>query len=429
MSSILSKAKTSQKHVLPFLIGIAVIVGIFAIYSSKAAQTCITTLNPGADVSSAIGAATPGSTICLHGGNYQGFRIDASRTNKSNYVTITSSEGETAVFTSNLTFDNARYIRLQNLKFNDGLVFRPAGSNIEIKNNEITGSTGVTMFGDYRSPADSGNSSCPCNIYGVLIEGNNIHDIDYEGAQGLGGGVGIGGFGDVYNVTVKNNSIKSPASDYIQSGIIHDWTVDGNTFLGPSLQFPNHPTDHQDLWQIFGCDTGCYDTNHLIYNITFTNNIARNTMTAESLLFQTAYFQNVRVENNLFDKDSRGTTIQIYNTNGLVYKNNTHIEEGESVDAGQGAIFRDGGGTAGANYQITNNIFIKVRGSAVALGTEGRAGSWGTYDYNVTNDGSASGVNSIKNWSPNWVNTTYYEPIGLPYLAGYRFNGGESTNI
>ena len=398
------------------------IFGGLLVIPGRAAQNCTSTLNPGADVSSAIGAASSGSTLCLKGGNYTGFRIDASRTNKSSYVTVTSIEGETATFNGSITFDNAKFVRLQKLKIVGGLVFRPAGNNIEIIGNEITGDTGVTLFGDYRPPAESGNSSCPCKISDVLIEGNNIHDIDYSGAQGLGSGVGVGGFGDVYNVIVRGNTIKSTASDYIQSGMIHDWTVDGNTFLGPSLQFPNHPSDHQDLWQIFGCDTGCYDINHLIYNITYTNNIARNTGTAESLLFQTAYFQNVKIENNLFDKDSRGTTIQIYNTNGLSYKNNTHIEEGESSAAGQGAIFRDGGGLAGANYQITNNIFIKLRGSAVAIGTEGRAGSWGTYDFNVTNDGSAPGANSIKNWSPSWVDAIYYEPVGLPFVAGYRYN-------
>ena len=402
--------------------------GTYLLFNSKAAQTCTTTLTAGSNVSTAIANAASGSTICLRGGNYSGFRIDAASTNKSNYVTVTSVDGETANFTSYLLFDNAKYIRLQNLKIDGGINFRPAGSFIEIKNNEITNGSGVILFGDNRPPAQSGSASCPCSIHDVNIEGNNIHDIQYDEANwGLGSGVGVGGYGDAYNVTVKNNTIKSAASDYIQSGMIHDWTVDGNTFLGPSLQFPNHPTDHQDLWQIFGCDVGCYDTNHLIYNITYTNNVARNTGTAESLLFQTAYFRNVRVENNLFDKDSRGTTVQIYNTDGLIYRNNTHIEEAATADGNQAAMFRDGGGTAGQNYQVDHNIFIKLQGLAGAISTENRAASWGTYDYNVSNDSSASGTNSIQNWTPNWVNTTDYEPVGLPYLAGYRKPSQTST--
>lgn len=397
-------------------------VGIYFLVNSFAISvSCSNTLTPGSNVASAIASASSGSTICLQGGNYSGFRIAKEGTNKTSYVTIISVPGQTANFTGSLTFDNARYIRLENLKINGGINFTPAGSNIEVKGNEITGNVGIYMFGDYRTVAQGGSSSsCPCEVTNVNIENNNIHDIDYTGSQGPGGGVGITGVGDTHHVKIKNNTIKSVASDYIQSGMIHDWEVDSNIFLGPSLQFPNHPSDHQDLWQIFGCDTGCYDTNHLIYNIKFNNNVARSTGTAESLLFQTAYFRNVEIQNNLFDKDSRGTTIQIYNTDGLVYRYNTHIEEAESSLANQGALFRDGGGTAGANYQVDHNIFVKLRGSGTAIGTEGRAGTWGVYDYNVSNDSSAIGTGSIRNWTPNWVNTTAYQAVGLPIDAGYK---------
>ena len=414
-------SKLRGKAVYIFVLIFAGAGSYFVFNSFAATPSCDNTLSPGANVSTAIANAPSGTTICLQGGNYSGFRIAKESTNKTSYVTVVSLPGQTANFTSNITFDNARYIRLENLKINGGINFTPAGSNIEVKGNEITGDVGIYMFGDYRTVAQGGSSSsCPCEVTNVNIENNNIHDIDYTGSQGPGAGVGITGVGDTFNLTVKGNTIKSVASDYIQSGMIHDWNVDGNTFLGPSLQFPNHPSDHQDLWQIFGCETGCYDTGHLISNIKFNNNVARSTGTAESLLFQTAYFRNVEIQNNLFDKDSRGTTIQIYNTDGLIYRYNTHIEEAESAAANQAALFRDGGGTAGSNYQIDHNIFIKLRGSGPAIGTEGRAGSWGTYDYNVSNDGSASGGSSVRNWTPSWVNTTDYQPVGLQVDAGYK---------
>ena len=67
-------------------------------------------------------------------------------------------------------------------------------------------------------------------------------------------------------------------------------------------------------------------------------------------------------------------------------------------EANRFGIYRMGGAqlyltSAVDHVRITNNVFVgTAEGSD--LSTEGRAAKWGTYDYNVTEDGSASGAHS-----------------------------------
>jgi hypothetical protein len=248
------------------------------------------------------------------------------------------------------------------------------------------------MFGDYRIGK---------RVENVLIEGNEIHDIDYAGTQETGYGYGIEGVGDVRNMTIRGNTIKSTASDYIQSATPVHWVVDRNLFLGPSL-LGDHE-DHQDLWQIFG---GGRD-------IAFTNNIARYTGTQESLLFQEGSFRKVVVRNNLFDHDSRGYTCQIYQSSGLVFTHNT------IVGSRWGCLFRDEKSSPpGSGYRVEDNVFADTTDGG-DVSTEGRADDWGTYDYNVSSDSSAAGPHSLRRWSPRWAGTVTYAPLGLPFAAGY----------
>jgi hypothetical protein len=355
--------------------------------------TCNQTLSAGANLSNALSSAASGSTICLHGGTYSGGRIAASATNKSSFVTIQSVSGETASIGSTL-FDNARYLRFQGLKFTNGIEFVPNASHVELIGNEITGREGIYFFGDERISS---------SVDSILIQGNNIHDIDYTGSQGVSDGYGIKGIGDAHAITITGNTIKSVAGDYIQSGSADDWTVNANAFLGPT-RVNSHPQEHQDLWQIYSGGDG----------VTFTNNVARDTGTHESLLFQTGNYRNVRVENNLFDNDSVGYTCQLYQATGMIFRNNTII------GSHWGCLFRDEASrAAGSGYQIDHNVFTGTE-DGPDIATEGRAGSWGSYDYNVSSDGSASGSHSLRNWSPSWLDTVDYLPQGLPFAAGYR---------
>ncbi|HEV7615137.1 MAG TPA: right-handed parallel beta-helix repeat-containing protein [Solirubrobacterales bacterium] len=351
---------------------------------------CTQTLASGASLSNAVGAAAAGAVICLGNGAYS---VNATKANKSGMVTIRAAAGASPTLGYSL-LNQATNLRFEGLKFTGGIEALGPASKLQFIDNEFTGPFGFHANGQ--------DNSAGTSVTDVLIEGNNLHNLDYTGNQGTANGYGITASNGVARFTIRDNTIKSPASDYIQFASPETAVIDHNTFLGPSL-LGSHQ-DHQDLVQIFGGGQ----------NITFTNNVARNTETQESLLFQEGAFSNVVVENNLFDHDSRGYTCQIYQSKGLVFRNNT------VVGSHWGCLFRDlASSAAGSGYQVDHNVFTNTaEGSAIS--TEGRAGGWGTYDYNVSDDASASGSHSVKNWKPSWNNTTDYTPVGLSFSAGYR---------
>jgi hypothetical protein len=362
----------------------------WTVQSEPAGTGCTQTLSAGANLSTALSSAAGGAVICLSSGSYS---VNVTKANKSSMVTVKPAAGASPTLGYSM-LNQATNIRFQELKFTGGIEALGPASKLQLVDNEFVG-----PFGFHANGQDQSSGT---EVTDVLISGNNMHNLDYTGTQGTANGYGITASNGVSRFTITDNTIKSPASDYIQSASPTDFTVDHNTFLGPSL-LGSH-ADHQDLWQIFGGGE----------NIAFTNNVARNTETQESLLFQEGAFKNVVVENNLFDHDSRGYTCQIYQSKGLVFRNNT------IVGSHWGCLFRDlASSAAGSGYQVDHNIFTNTaEGSDIS--TEGRAGNWGTYDYNVSEDGSAGGAHSVKNWKPSWTNTTDYTPVGLSFAAGYR---------
>jgi hypothetical protein len=351
-------------------------------------EGCTQTLSSGS-LSSAISSAAAGAVICLNGGSWS---FNLSQVNKSSYVTVRSGTQIASIGYSIL--NKSKYLRFQNLRFTGGVEMIGSTNHIEFRDNEFTGEFGIRANGE--------GASAGTEVTDVLIDGNDIHDLDYTGSQGAASGYGMTLVNGVERFTITDNTIKSVAADYIQSASPSDFTVEGNTFLGPTL-VGNHPQEHQDLWQVFGGGD----------NLTFSDNVVRNTGTHESLLFQEGHFSNVAIENNLFDHDSRGYTCQLYQSSGLIFRYNT------IVGSHWGCLFRDlASSSPGSGYLVDHNVFADTEADS-DVSTEGRAGGWGTYDYNVSSDGSASGSHSVRNWSPSWLNTIDYVPQGLPFSAGY----------
>ncbi len=351
---------------------------------------CTQTLASGANLSSAVSSAGGGAVICLSTGSYS---VNVTKANKASMVTIKPAAGAAPSLGYSM-LNQATNLRFEDLKFTGGIEALGPASKLQFVDNEFVGPFGFHGNGQAQSNGTE--------VTDVLFEGNYLHDLDYSGDQGTANGYGVTASNGVSRFTITDNTIKSTASDYLQFASPNTVTIDHNTFLGPSL-LGSHQ-DHQDLVQIFGGGK----------NVTFTNNVARNTETQESLLFQEGAFSNVVIENNLFDHDSRGYTCQLYQSTGMIFRNNT------VVGSHWGCLFRDlASSSAGSGYQIDHNIFTNTaEGSDIS--TEGRAGSWGTYDYNVSEDGSAGGTHSVRNWSPSWSDTTSYTPLGLPFAAGYR---------
>ena len=352
--------------------------------------SCTQTLSSGADLSTAISSAAAGAVICLDSGSYS---VNVTKANKASMVTIKPATDASPTLSYSM-LNQATNLRFEELKFTGGIEALGPSSKLQFVGNEFVGPFGFHANGQAQSNGTE--------VTDVLFDGNYLHDLDYTGTQGTANGYGLTASNGVSRFTVINNTIKSTASDYLQFASPDTVTIDHNTFLGPSL-LGSHQ-DHQDLVQIFGGGD----------NVTFTNNLARNTQTQESLLFQEGAFRNVVIENNLFDHDSRGYTCQLYQSSGLIFRDNT------VVGSHWGCLFRDlASSSAGSGYQVDHNVFAETEAS-VDVSTEGRAGSWGTYDYNVSSDNSAGGSHSVRNWSPSWADATSYTPRGLPFAAGFR---------
>ncbi len=366
--------------------------------SQAEADPCDRTVEPGTKLRDAIARAASGSVLCLKGGRYAGVRIPAGVNRRSNHLTIRSTPPRAATIDGELSFDHAQHLRLEGLRLTGGIAFAPAATDIELIGNEITGPAGIFLFGD----ASLGGATRR-----VLIADNLIHDIDYTGSQATYNGYGIKSIGDQRDITVRDNTIQSVAADYIQTDVADEWDVEGNRFLGPSLAGA-HPQEHQDLWQIYAGGT----------DVNFRGNVARQTGTDQSLLFEMTSpedrYVGVHVVDNLFAHDSIGYTCQIYQARGLVFRLNT------IVGSRWGCLFRDEPDLpAGSGYEIERNIFASTLEGA-DMGLEGRAGDWGQMDYNVSSDTSAPGPHSVHEWTPAWVNEIDYRPLGLPFAAGYR---------
>jgi hypothetical protein len=358
--------------------------------SSGGGASCTQTLASGGNLSSAISSASGGAVICLSNGSYS---ANVTKANKSSMVTVKPAASASPTLSYSM-LNQATNLRFEGLHFTGGIEALGPSSQLQFVDNEFSG-----PFGIHTNGQEASNGS---EVTDVLIDGNNMHELDYSGNQGTANGYGVTASNGVARFTIVGNTIKSPASDYIQFASPDTVVIDRNTFLGPSL-LGSHQ-DHQDLVQIFGGGK----------NIAFTNNVARHTETQESLLFQEGSFSNVRIENNLFDHDSRGYTCQLYQSTGMIFRNNT------VVGSHWGCLFRDlASSGAGSGYQIDHNVFTDTTDGA-DISTEGRAGGWGTYDYNVSSDNSASGPHSVRNWSPSWLDTTSYVPQGLAFSAGYR---------
>lgn len=362
------------------------------------APACTRTVGPGIRLAPVLSLARPGAAVCLRPGRYPGQRVPAGATDFARTVTVRAVGPGAAVFGGEVAFEGARRLRLVGLAFRAGLRFSPAASRVRVLRCDFSGEGGIFLHGD---PGLGGA------VRGVLIGGNRIHDIDYRGPQGDYAGYGVKGIGVHSAVTLRGNTIARVAADYVQTDFADRWRVLGNTFRGPSPA-GSHPGEHQDLWQVYAGGRG----------MVFAGNVARGTGTSQSLLFQLTWpgdrFAGVRVHDNLFVRDSRGYSCQIYQADGLVLARNTVVGSRYGC-----ALRRDGRYPDGSGYRVERNVFVATAAGA-DMGLEAGVRGWGLFARNVTGDRSAVGAGSVRRWRPRWRDRHDYAPLGLPFAAGYR---------
>jgi hypothetical protein len=303
----------------------------------------------------ALATAGPDSTIVLRRGSYPELSIEDAVWD--GFLTVRSYPGE-RVSVAGVSIENADHLAVAGLEVKGSFWVRGSGEDLALVGNEIGHQpSGMLLYGESEP-----------GLRRVLIAGNDIHDIDYPepiSKDGLGG-YGIRMMGDVGDVTIRDNTIRSVVEDYIQGGGV-GMTVEDNTFLGPSLRYDHSDEVHSDLWQIYWPSE----------DVVFRGNVARDTGTQNGLLFQFSGagppHRNVVIENNLFDHASDGTEMQIYNTRGLTIANNT------AVGSRLGTLLRtDDRVPPGSGYRVVNNIFESHDGTPLELDAD-----WGVEEHNL----------------------------------------------
>lgn len=268
---------------------------------------CDQTLNPGANLASAVSSAAAGTTICLNSGNYGA--VTLSNIDKASDVIIQSNTGQTA--TANFSLSNTNHIKLQNMTIFS--INWSGGSNNTIANNLFTGDGGAwnshsSMIGTGQILYYSPNNSNANN----LIDNNTFLNISvcgscYEGWISLQPG------GKASGIIISNNKFTGPGDgDFIQTGTSGVVIGPGNSFIGNVQSWcDSHSGRHCDGIQGYGQDhtiiTGNYFSNDTIFwgaydggtgDVATNNVFVGNNQDAGQVHFGSSI--NALVEHNIF---------------------------------------------------------------------------------------------------------------------------------
>jgi hypothetical protein len=396
--------------------------------------TCTTKLNAGANVNSALSAASSGSTVCLNSGSWSAVSI-SNQNHAAPGVTLAATPGQTVVV---------------------------PGFEISGSSNLTVEGFNVTQPGPQSSPSGfqlSGNSSGGLTIeYNTIENQSNGYGIDSNpGSGNTQTGVSIlynqldhdstfievdGNATEQFNWTIAHNVLGpgenyGGAGHYIQIGGITGVTIDNNAFEGPAVF---NSGAHNNVFHCFSFGpTACT-------NVTFDNNIMWEADSrAQSVLITDYDLKNIQIENNLDVEDPACETgsscpsspFFVEKANGVTLLHNTSANAPWSINLSQCG---DGCISNPDDYDAEYNIATGPSQSG-----QSSYGSWGCTSsclaqYNTSQDNTANtvlgGTGNVINWKPNWQNTSwtpvngpgyqpppsnYYKPVGLSIPgAGYQ---------
>jgi hypothetical protein len=250
---------------------------------------------PWCSLDRALEAAPDDSVVLVRAGTYSAAEV--RRRLRSEFVTFRPFEGE-KVTLEGLSIEDSSYLRLEGFTIR-GRTRIQFGSRIQLVGNDIA-KEGITM-----RPSDR-----------VLIEGNVIHDLTYEGdVAGAGYGVWlIGGWNDparpqkLTNVTIRGNRFSRIPADGIQASQVENLLIEDNEFdhIAPFLR----ADEHSDGIQLHGEAT----------NVTIRRNFFHDQPGA--LIAKRSVFRNLVIENNLMVRLD-AIALNIYDAPGARIVNNT----------------------------------------------------------------------------------------------------------
>jgi hypothetical protein len=381
--------------------------------SSHPTAQCSRTLHPdqAGDIGDVLRSARGGAVICLAPGVYGGpDGVEIAGVSPTSPVTLRPIPGHGARLTGLALRDSTHNLTIRGFSLGPVSVTGSA-SELQFIYNNIQHATSGFYF-----------SASPGNVQtGIRVSHNRMAHLVSPSLGGVATAQCVtiaGGATEERHFTVSHNVCGPDIGDhYFQVGGIDGLVADYNTFLGPPNSEIFSQGAHNNVLQVFA------DAD----NVEFSHNVIRNTESrGQTVLIEEGHFENIRIDDNLWQEapiclvqeDCHSYAIQVYNAHGLSFSNNTVIGSywGVILTTGESQSW-----PTGENYTITHNIVVGTRDNRDLsfLGCTSNC----VFDYNVTDDGSSRQGGSqhhVARWRPRFRDTTWYEPIGLRFPAGFR---------
>ncbi|MDB6000576.1 MAG: hypothetical protein JWP52_2275 [Rhizobacter sp.] len=300
------------------------LAGLSSLVPTAGAQaaTCDQTLNPGANVSSAVSSAAAGSTICLNAGSYGSASFGS--VTKSSPVNIQSTSDRSASIGLNISGSNG--LAFSNLTITSMNLSGSSTKNIAVRSSTFKGQAVLNV---------SGNSNANILIDGSTFDGISVCSNCSEGRLHITQPGALGS--QPVGVTVSNNHFGGAGeSDGIQVGAYGVVIGPGNTFDGI---IQGSYGRHVDALQLYGQSHTTVIGNFFANGDTFI--MAPDGGNTEK------FIDNVfKGDNGYFWK------IQLGSHANDVFDHNTIIGAvGVSIDAKTGS-------SSSSNATVTNNILV-----------------------------------------------------------------------
>ena len=407
------------------------------------AVVCDQTVGPGADLGTALSAATAGSTICLSAGSWG--RQLINNVNPAAMVTVASAPGQKAEVggmtlastgaVNNLTFEGIR--------FSGGVEVDGPAHNLLFRFDDFQDIPDTYAFNF--KPIASGRSAVDA---GVTITYDQIDHVG-ECLQMNGGESEIVDFTFSHNVCGPGIGYEEDpqfGAHYIQTDGVNGFAVVSNAFEGPPDPRTVTYSNHLNVLHVWGSSR----------DIDFSSNVIWHTRTIGQMMLlgdntYTSKLDGITISNNLDVEDpacgagSRCPSYAMYSfpVHGMTWTHNTIVASVWGVGLG----FR--GSCTSACYASSTdmtgeyNLAAPVCGSSSVCNRNYSAfvcqGGRCSIGHNVSADGSANSVlggrANVVDWRPEYATTAwapnsgspwnpppagYYRPVGLPYAAGYQ---------
>lgn len=405
---------------------------------------CTETFDVGDDLQEALLDASPGSAICLNGGRWSDPELSGIAPSKN--VTVAAAPGQT-VYMAGLTMRGPGAVR--NLTF-QGIHFTAGVRGIGPINGGIVFAydTLQNLPNSYAFYFYGNGSGDRATQTGVRVIYNQIDHVG-QCLELVGGARLESDFMFAHNVCgpgIGFGEDRTFGAHYIQSDGVRSLTVDNNAFEGPPDPRTVTFGDHLNVLHVWGSSQ----------NIDFSNNIIWHARAVGQMLLlgdnsYPSVLDNVRLSNNLDVGDpacAAGSACPSYSmfsfpVHGLTWTHNTIIGSVFGVGLGWVASCKSTCYKSSTNMTGAYNIATPICGPHPECNPNYAAfpcdGARCSVDRNVSADASADsalgGSDNVVRWVPNfkttsWMPTSgspwrspppgYYQPVGLPFAAGYQ---------